>query len=367
MTLERAYWLAWAQISGLGPVLLKRILDYFGSLEEAWQAQKKELIEVGGLGHSVIEGIVETRNKLEPQEFFQKHLQDNPNFWTPADLEYPRLLLEIPSLPSVLYYSGQVSPEENQGNIPCVTIVGTRSPTQHGRRWAKKISQTLAQAGFTIVSSMAAGLDGEAQQSVLEVDGRTIAILGTGVDLIYPHSARQLHQNIQKKGLLLSEYPKGTKGEKGNFIARNRLLAGLSRAVIVIEASETSGCLSTARYANEFGRDVYVLPNSPEVEEARGCLKLLREGAEMILSAEELLTFLGGLPAITPTTNIKESSPELPEDLKRVWQSFSQEIVSFDQVVNNSSLSASQVSAALLQLELLGLVQQLPGMRYQRS
>lgn len=206
---ERAYWLAWSQVTGLGPILLKRVNDHFGSLEEAWCAKRRELMEVGGLGKSLIEGIIETKEKIEPEKFLQEHLKNNPNFWTPVDPEYPRLLLEIPSLPPVLYYRGEVEILENQGIIPCIAIVGTRSPTPHGRRWAKKISVSLAMAGFTIVSTMAAGLDGETQKSCLEAGGRTIGLLGTGVDLVYPSSARQLSQDIQKRGLLLSEYPQG--------------------------------------------------------------------------------------------------------------------------------------------------------------
>ena len=367
MTQERAYWLAWAQITGLGPILLSRLKDCFGSLETAWQASKAELSGVDGLGNSLVEAIIETKSRLEPLKFIEEHLKDN-HFWTPADPEYPRLLLEISSLPPVLYYAGEVLKGENEGTTPCITIVGTRTPTPHGRRWSKKISASLAQAGFTIVSSMASGLDSEAQQSALDVQGRTIAILGTGVDIIYPYGARQLHHQIAKKGLLLSEYPCGTKAQKGNFTARNRLLAGLSRAVIVIEAGEKSGCLSTARYANEFCRDVYVLPNSPEVEQATGCLKLVREGAELIITVEELLTSLGGLPAVAPVNNTTSSNLDLPEELNLVLQCvITEETVSFDRLVNATSLPANKLSASLIQLELMGLIQQLPGMRYSRG
>jgi len=197
----------------------------------------------------------------------------------------------------------------------------------------------------------------------LDIDGRTIGILATGLDVVLPHSVNQLYQNVRKKGLLLSEYPRGSNVHKGNFVARNRLLAALSRAVIVIEAGQVSGCLTIARYANEFGRDVYVVPNSPEVEEALGCLKLLRDGAEIILSIDELLNSLGAMPAIVPTLEV---APELPENLKIIWQAFSGGILTFDQLVNSSQMPASQLSGALLELELLGLVQQLPGMRYQR-
>jgi DNA processing protein len=363
MTTERAYWLAWAQIPGFGPVLLKRIYEHFGSLDVAWSSSDQGLIEVNGIGQVLLDAFFEVRNRLDPDKFLLEHLAKNPNFLTPSDPEYPRLLLEIADSPSVLYYEGQLCSEENKGDLPCITIVGTRAPTPHGRRWGKKISQALAQSGFSIVSSMSAGLDGEMQQNVLDIDGRTIGILATGLDVVLPHSVNQLYQNVRKKGLLLSEYPRGSNVHKGNFVARNRLLAALSRAVIVIEAGQVSGCLTIARYANEFGRDVYVVPNSPEVEEALGCLKLLRDGAEIILSIDELLNSLGAMPAIVPTLEV---APELPENLKIIWQAFSGGILTFDQLVNSSQMPASQLSGALLELELLGLVQQLPGMRYQR-
>ncbi len=365
MSNERIYWLAWSGISNIGPVLLKRIADHFGGLEIPWLADRNTLAQVDGLGPSLIESIVAKRKEIKPLDFLEKHLEKNPNFWTPADPQYPKLLLEIASPPPVLYYSGQVIEGENTGAVICITLVGTRKPTFHGRQWAKKISQNLAQEGFTIVSSMANGIDGEAQQHVIETGGRTIGILATGLDGM---STNRLYQNIQKSGLLLSEYPHGTKGQKGNYAARNRLLAGLSRAVIVIEAPEISGTLSTARYGNEFGRDIYILPNSPDVEEARGCLKLIREGAEVITSVDELILSLGGLPGLSKKTSKTDNDlPKISDELLNIWQIFSGEILSFDQVVFKSNLPSSIVSGLLLELELLGLVQQLPGMRYQKK
>jgi DNA processing protein len=284
-----------------------------------------------------------------------------------------------------LYYRGQVEPEENQGIKPMVAIVGTRYPTEHGRRWTHRISSAVAQNGFTVVSGMAAGIDGIAHQACLEAGGRTLAVLGTGIDKIYPPGHRQLWEKIQQQGLLLSEYPAGTAPERGNFPARNRIIAALSRAVLVMEAPQKSGALITARYGNEFGRDVYILPNSPDVEEARGCLKLLHQGAEVILEIEELLEVLGAIPQLDkdhksfivstaknnkliPKTsnNYLEMPADLEPDLSRVLRLVALEPTAFDLIVNESGLSAGEVSGALLQLELLGLVSQMPGMRYQR-
>lgn len=373
---ERAYWLAWSQVPGVGPVLLKRIYQQFTSLQRAWFAPHRDLMQVDGLGTKILSAIAKMRSQIEPAQLLAQHQQKNPHFWTPADPEYPRLLLEIPAPPPVLYYRGQVEPGENQGIKPMVAIVGTRYPTEHGRRWTHRISSAVAQHGFTVVSGMAAGIDGIAHQACLEAGGRTLAVLGTGIDKIYPPGHRQLWEKIQQQGLLLSEYPAGTAPERGNFPARNRIIAALSRAVLVMEAPQKSGALITARYGNEFGRDVYILPNSPDVEEARGCLKLLHQGAEVILEIEELLEVLGAIPQLdkdhqsfilSPAShNYLEIPADLEPDLSRVLRLVALEPTAFDLIVNKSGLSAGEVSAALLQLELLGLVSQLPGMRYQR-
>jgi DNA processing protein len=372
---ERAYWLAWSQLPGVGAVTIARIQQHFGTLSAAWTASERSLIEVNGLGGQLSSKIVEARSRLDPEAFLERHLEQNTHFWTPADPDYPRLLLEIPSPPPVLYYQGQVERGENSGITPLVGIVGTRSPTAHGRRWTRKISINLIKSGFTVVSGMAAGIDGEAHRACLESGGRTLAVLGTGLNVVYPQSHRQLHAQIQQQGLLLSEYPAGTPPNKGNFPARNRIIAGLSRAILVMEAPEKSGALITAKYANEFGRDVYTLPNSPDVAEARGCLRLIRQGAEEIIQEDELLEMLGAIPkmddgkqlslfdATAPTTSNLDLSPEFV----RVLNAIALQPTPLELIVRETGLSVAEVSAILIQLELLDLVLQLPGMRYQKK
>ncbi|ACK64726.1 DNA protecting protein DprA [Rippkaea orientalis PCC 8801] len=375
MNQERAYWLAWSQISGVGPVLLKRLEQQFGSLQTAWMVSKSALGEVEGIGLKSLPKILEQRSQINPLQFLEEHSQKNPNFWTPADADYPHLLKEIASPPAVLYYQGQVNLLENQGITPAIGIVGTRYPTEHGRRWTYSITKALVKHGFTVVSGMAAGIDGVAHESCLEAGGRTLAVLGTGVDMVYPSNHRQLHRNIQQQGLILSEYPAGTPGDRGHFPARNRIIAGLSRAVLVMEAPEKSGALITARYANEFGRDVYTLPNSPDVEQARGCLRLIHQGAEMIVTEGELLEMLGAIPHLDQTAKqlslfdapIAKPLPNLAPELLKIFQAIKTEETSFDVIVQTTGLSPGEVSGGLLQLELEGLVNQLPGMRYQRQ
>lgn len=368
------YWLAWSQIPKVGPVLLKRIWQQFGGLKAAWTASKVELAQVEGLGAKLIDQIREKRSQINLEQQFNTYLEKNPAFWTPSDPNYPQLLLEIPSPPPLLHYRGKVNPVENQGSLPMVGIVGTRYPTEHGRRWTWNISKALAKQGFTVVSGMALGIDRIAHEACLKAGGRTIAVLGTGIDVVYPSSHRQLYQDIQENGLILSEYKAGTSPNRGNFPARNRIVAGLCRAILVMEAPPKSGALITARYANEFNRDIYSLPNSPDVREATGCLRLIHQGAEMILKVNELLEMLGAIPQLDQPEQLSLPHPTQPElpgtldpKLKQLLQVIESESLPFDKIVAQSQLSASEVSVLLLQLELDGYITQLPGMRYKRS
>ncbi len=398
MTEERAYWLAWSQIPGVGPILIRRLQLHFGSLAAAWDAAPAALGQVEGFGRQMVEKAVRGRSQLDPQRFLQEHLQKNPHFFSPADPDYPRLLLEIPNPPPVLYYRGQINPLENQGITPVVGIVGTRKPSEYGIRWTRRLSGLLAKSGFTIVSGMAAGIDTEAHRACLDVGGRTLAILGTHLDKVYPDSNRALYQRLLQQGAAFSEYPSGTSTKPEHFPQRNRIIAGLSRALLVIEAPARSGALITAHLANEFCRDVYALPGRVDDYNSQGCLRLLKNGAEVIVSEEHLLEMLGAIPPIdtpqqlslfdtappaaeprlssrkkggdrgsAPVPPLKpELVPELAPELAKVLQAVTVEAVSLDAIALESGLSAAEVSSALLQLELLGLVSQLPGMRYQR-
>lgn len=377
MTDSRAYWLAWLQIPGVGAITLQRIHNHFGSMAAAWDADKRELGQIEGLGDKTLAKIVEMRSQINPHQLLLQHEQENPLFWTPADSEYPRLLLEIPTPPPLLYYRGQVSLLENSGQIPMVAIVGTRQPTNYGMRWTRQIATTLVKNGFTIVSGLAEGIDTEAHSATLKAGGRTIAVLGTGVDVVYPAKNRQLYQEILTQGLIVSEYPAKTPPTRANFPRRNRIIAGLCRAVIVIEAPVKSGALITAKDANECGRDVYVLPGRVDDYASQGCLRLLANGAAPILhELDELIKMLGAIPNldILPSSNTAPPPPSPPApppnlspDLAAIFQVVSSQAQNFDAIVLQTGLSAPVVSSGLLQLELMGLVNQLPGMLYQVS
>ncbi len=372
---DRAYWLAWSQVPGVGSTLVKRLHQHFGTLQNAWTANTSALIAIEGIGPQTLEAIVAKRNQIDPEVFLEQHHQKNPHFWIPTDPDYPRLLLEAPSYPLILYYRGAVAVEENQGISHTVAIVGTRDPSDYGKRWTHKLTTTLVQHGFTIVSGLAEGIDTEAHRSCVDRGSRTIAVVGTGVDVVYPTQNRRLYEDILPRGLVISEYPSGTKPERLHFPQRNRIIAGLSRAVIVTEAPEKSGALITAHLANDYGRDVYVLPGSLDNPRSRGCLELINKGAQIILGEKHLLELLGTMPNLDISqplpSSLPSDSPSLPlpnlePSLAKILQAISSEPTTFDQVVQRVEMPASAVSSALIQLQLMNLVVELPGMRYQR-
>ncbi|MDX2231253.1 MAG: DNA-processing protein DprA [Leptolyngbyaceae cyanobacterium bins.349] len=375
MVNERAYWVAWSTLHGIGPILLKRLHKHFGSLETAWNASAADLLAVDGFGLLMADTIASARQPIDPLSLLHQHEQDNPQFWTPADSAYPRLLLELPDPPPVLYYQGIPDLDELAGVKPMVAIVGTRSPSDYGKRWTRRLTELLTQNGFTIVSGLAEGIDTEAHRSCLAQAGRTIAVLGCGTDVIYPWSNRGLYERVLQSGCVLSEHPSGTKPDRIFFPRRNRIIAGLCRATLLIEAGDKSGGLITAHYANDYGREVYVLPGSLDNPKAIGCLKLINKGAHVIVDETELLEMLGMMPRLDVA--LTKGQTPLPANLKPEWEQILQaltalgpgnngEPVPLDRLVQITDLPASTLSSALFQLEMEGLVTQLPGMRYQR-
>lgn len=362
---ERAYWLAWSRINGVGPLLVQRLVQRFGQLSMAWGAALSELQTVEGIGPKLKDAIAAQRPKLNPEQLLDDLDRQKIQFWTPLDPDYPRLLTEIPSLPPVLYYRGQVDPAELQGQRPAIAIVGTRNASEYGRRWTRNISTALAQHDFTIVSGLAAGIDAQAHAACLQAGGRTIAVLGTGVDVVYPRQNQKLYDQILERGLILSDYPPGTGPTAHNFPPRNRIIAGLSRAILVMEASARSGALITARYAHEFNRDLYALPGSLDNPQAIGCLKLANQGAQIILSPSQLLESLGEIPHLDPSP--QTPPPDLAEPLLGIWQAIGSEPTPVERIVQTSGQTAAEVASALVQLELMELVTLLPGQQYRRS
>ncbi len=401
MATERAYWLAWSQIKQVGPVTVKRLWEHFGSLELAWQAAAGDLLTVDGIGLLSAERIVAIRSNLDPDSLLSEHEKKNAAFWTPADADYPALLFTINDPPPVLYYRGAL--RLNDANGLTVGMVGTRRPSAYGKRWTQRLSQRLSQKGAVIISGLAAGIDTEAHTGCLSQQGSTVAVVGTGVDIVYPARNKSLYEQVVQTGLVISEYPDGTGPDKTHFPQRNRIIAGLSRVTLVMEAPVRSGALITARLANDYCREVYALPSSLENDQGEGCLRLIAEGAQIILGERVLVEALESLPAVSlPAApnqlaafekaiseedtseniferpgifketvsgpiSLEKASSELTPVLASVLSAVPIEPTVFDHIVRQTQMETGAVLSALFQLELSGLVIQLPGMQYQRA
>jgi DNA processing protein len=374
---DRAYWLAWSQISGVGAILRKRIYQRFESMELAWDAGLEDLLAIDGIGEKLSGAIVAQRQTIDPDRLLDEYFESNPNFITPTDPEYPRTLWEIPDPPALLHYQGNLDLLRSSDQATSVALVGTRKVTDYGSRWTQRLSRSLSQHGWTIVSGLAAGIDAVAHQSCLDAGGRTIGVLGTGIDIVYPTSNRKLYEQMAKTGLILSEYPAGTPADRAHFPARNRIVAGLCRATIVLEAGLGSGALITARQANDYGRDVHVLAGSLDNPEAAGGLELISQGAAIITSEAGLLAALGTIVPVTqldlfaveavPIVTPKPTPIDLKPELQTIWQiiAASQEPVVLDTIVETTGLPTGNVLSGLLELELMGAISEQAGMRYQ--
>jgi DNA processing protein len=362
-------------------VIRKRIYQQFGAMEVGWDASVAELESVAGIGPKLSQQIVEQRRTIVPDQLLSDYLECNPDFITPADREYPRTLWEIPDPPAILHYQGNLGLLQAIDHATAIAMVGTRAPSAYGSRWTKRLSQRLSQQGWTIVSGLAAGVDAAAHQSCLDTGGLTIGVLGNGTDVIYPSANRRLYECMAQTGLILSEYCAGTPPDRVHFPERNRIVAGLCRATIVMEAGNKSGALITARLANEYGRDVHVLAGSLDNPEAAGGLNLISQGAQIITSEQDLLQALGAIPTLDqlnlfdavatsePAVIPAKPAIDLTPELQTIWQAIvaSREPVLLDHIVETTGLPTSKVLSGLVELELMGIVEQQAGMRYQAA
>ncbi|MBU6228605.1 MAG: DNA-processing protein DprA [Cyanobacteria bacterium REEB459] len=363
MISERAYWVAWSQARGVGPVLLKRLHSHFGSLAEAWQAPGYELLAVEGIGLGMGTALLEYRQSISPLQVLSNQESRCPNFWTPGDPDYPALLFEITDPPPLLYYRGRPELVRALQTLPTVAVVGTREPSSYGQSWTRRLVQQLVAHHVIVVSGLARGIDRHAHSQALSSGGLTIGVLGTGVDQAYPLSNRDLQAQIAEAGLLLSEYANGTPPDRGHFPRRNRIIAGLSRLVVVTEAPRRSGALITARLANDYGREVFALPGSLDNPCSSGCLDLIAQGAQMVLDETTLVAELGRGPYLASSP---ADPPSLALELAAVLAEIDHEPVSVDYLSQQLAKPTGELLSSLAQLELLGLITLLPGMRYQR-
>jgi DNA processing protein len=354
------YWIGFNLVTGIGPVRVRSLVQTFGSIEAAWKAPAEELRKAG-LGEKLVQRLVEARSDLDLGNELARVQQLGLQVLPMDDPQYPARLKEIESPPLVLYLSGQLLPQDEWA----AAIVGTRRATPYGKAVAAELAGGLAASGVTVVSGLARGIDGIAHQAALEAGGRTLAVLGSGLDHIYPPEHRNLARSIASSGAVLSDYPLGTSPEGGNFPARNRIIAGLSLAVIVVEAGESSGALITADFAAEQGRDVFAVPGRIYDRGSLGTNRLIAAGAFPVTTVDDVLEVLNleSVAAAAPR------EPSLPKDAteRRVLEALSADPVHIDELRERCELPIAELTACLSMLELRGQARQVGGMHYVRA
>lgn len=356
----KAYWVAFNKVRGIGPARLSALLDTCGSIEAAWQAPIQQL-QAAGLDRRTMESLLEARQSLDLAREWEKVVHAGVQVVTWDDAGYPENLRAIDAPPPVLYVRGKLTPDD----IWAVALVGTRRASAYGREVAHQLASELARAGVTVVSGLALGVDTVAHRAALDAGGRTLAILGSGVDHIYPPDNRRLAAQLCEHGAVISEYPLGTHPEASNFPPRNRVISGLSKGVVIVEAGARSGALITARFAAEQGRDVFAVPGSILHPGSAGCNELIQQGAIPLLAVRDVLEHLN-FTRLAEQQSVRRLVPDDPLESK-LLASLSTEPQHVDDLVRRVAMPSPQVNSLLVMLELKGLVRQVGSMNYVRS
>lgn len=357
---ELSYWLAFSKVKGLGAVRFRKLLAFFGQLSTAWQAPSSALVQAGMSG-KVLDTLLATREEVDPATLAEDLQRRHISYVTWLDETYPRYLKEIAQPPPVLYYRGTLLPEDELA----VAIVGTRQVTTYGRKITVDTAGYLAGNGVTVVSGLARGVDALAHQAAMDMGGRTIAVLASGVDVIYPPEHRNLAEQISQHGAVVSDYPPGTKPDAINFPPRNRIISGLSRGTVVIEAGERSGALITAKFAVEQDRDVFAVPGSVLAPMSKGTNHLLGSGAIPMTNPAMILRELGIQPGAKPQSNTEYA--QFSEAETRILRLIRNEPVHIDDLCARLDLPIEKLTAELTMMELRGMVTRSNGQEYQAT
>ena len=358
-TPEHKFYNAFNLIPQIGPNRFRKLYNYFETMESAWEANIFEL-QKAGLEQKVIEKIMEGRKTISPEEEFAKVEKEGVKIITIKENGYPKLLKETDSAPALLYYRGEIKKDEFT-----IAIVGPRKASTYGQQVAAQLARELSQAGITVVSGMALGVDGIAHRECLKLKNRTLAVLGGGVDTgsIYPPSNFQIAEEIAKNGAVISEYPIGTPPLKQHFPARNRIISGLCLGVLVVEAAEKSGALITARFALEQNREVFAIPGSIYSKTSEGTNNLIRLGAKLVNKVEDILEELN-LESVAEIKKAREIIPDNEEE-KIVLENLSpDEPIQIDKLAKIIKMNTSALSSLLTLMEIKGKVKNVGGMRY---
>ena len=358
-----------SMVEGVGPAVTRKLLAYFGSPSAVLRAREKDLRAVDGVGPKLAGNLAQAREKYHPDKLIALCEKENYQILTPKDIRYPALLRNIADPPVILYLYGTLQPEDNMA----LAVVGPRGMTYYGRKQTENLSRGLVKAGFTVVSGMARGVDGTAHRTAIGSGGRTIAVLGGGFQNIFPPEHQDLFHQIAEHGAVLSEFPPYQISLPGHFPQRNRVVSGMSLGVLVIESPLKGGSLITARMALDQDREVFAVPGPIDAAHSRGCNRLIKEGAHLVESIDDILDNLGPLPF--PAARSEEEKPpilhpaesRLNEREKTVLALVEPAPKSVDSIISASGLNPGQVLAVLSVLESRRLIVREGGNRVRRS
>lgn len=354
------YWLAFNRVRGIGRARFKLLESYFGAMEAAWSASGAEL-RAAGLDGGAIRSVIEDRQKVEPDAEAERLLKSGVKALTWHDDEYPARLKEIYDLPPLIYVKGSLLPDDERS----IAVVGTRNPSPYGLQVTEQLVYDIASAAVTVVSGLARGVDGVAHCAALDAGQRTIAVLGSGLDIIYPWEHTKLSERIVENGALVSEHALGARPNARNFPRRNRIMSGMTLGTLVIEAGSRSGALITARQALEENREVFAVPGNIYSRNSAGTNRLIRESAaKLVMTCEDVLEELN-LSVVGQQIEMAALFPE-DENEAELLRYITFDPVHVDEVCRSSGKSAPDVSSALAMMELKGLVKQVGGMNYVR-
>jgi DNA processing protein len=363
----RYAWLALGRIPGIGPVLYQRLIEKFQTPEQVFQAGWSALLSVPGLGEKTARAISRAKRDESIEREIEVLERLGGRLLTMGDPEYPPLLAGIYDPPPFLYCLGKGSLRDR----PVIAMVGSRNASDYGRKVTERLAYSLALAGVAVASGLARGIDTAAHNGALIAKGRTVAVLGSGLDVIYPPENRKLAEQIVESGLVCSEFPMGALPERPHFPIRNRIISGLSQGVVIVEATQHSGSLITARLALEQGREVFAVPGSVESFKSSGTHSLIKQGAKLVEHAQDILDEIPGfLPR--PRPGPEGAAPPLPPkrlsvDQRRIWDLLAAGPKQVDPLARETGLAVGPLLSQLLEMELMGVIKQLPGKFFERK
>jgi DNA processing protein len=354
---DTKYWVGFNLVKGIGPVRLEKLLAYFGNLQDAWQSHSSHL-SAAGLSPKLCQQVIRIRKETDLDQLVETVLSDGVQILTWDDPAYPERLRGINQSPYVLYLKGDLKEED----IWSVAVVGTRRYSAYGRQVTELLTRTLAEHGITIISGLARGIDGIAHRLALESGGRTLAVLGSGLDQVYPPEHQGLAERISQRGGVISEYPPGTPPDGSNFPPRNRIISGLSKAVLVIEAGQKSGALITANYAADQGKEVFAVPGKINAPLSKGTNRLIKMGAHPLLEVQDVLDFLN-MKLVARQQVVRRSLPGNHNEAL-LYNAVGDDPLHVDDLCNLTELPIEEVTSTLAIMELKGMVRKTFGMKY---